>query len=78
MEDGKRGQSTTSVPGTPDVDTGELLYEIRDLFSRHPALQYAGPEKARRELYVLRGIRADAYAVEAVLEALRIEGEVLA
>jgi hypothetical protein len=27
--------------------------------------------------YVLRGIRADAYAVEAVLEALRIEGEVL-
>jgi hypothetical protein len=78
MEDGKRSQSTTSVPGTPDVDTGELLPEIRDLFSRHPALQYAGPEKAGRALRALRGVRADVCALEAVLEALRVEGEVLA
>ena len=78
MEDGKRGRSITSVPGTPDVDTDELLSEIRDLLSRHPALQYAGPEKAGRALRALRGVRADVCAVEAVLEALRVEGEVLA
>jgi hypothetical protein len=78
MEDEKRGQPTTSVLGTPDVDTGELLPEIRGLFSRYPALQYAGPEKAGRALRALRGIRADVCAVEAVLEALRVEGEVLA
>ena len=77
MEDGKRGESTTSALGTPDVDTGELLPEIRDLFSRYPALQYARPEKAGRALRALRGVREDVCAVEAVLEALRIEGEVL-
>jgi hypothetical protein len=78
VEDGKWDRLASSVPEAPDVDTVNLVPELRDLFSEYPALLRAGSEKVRRELYVLRGIRADAYAVEAVLEALRIEGEVLA
>lgn len=67
-----------SLPEAPDVDTRELVPELRDLFSEYPALLCAGPHKARRALRVLRGFRADVRAVEAGLEALRVEDEVLA
>ena len=55
-----------------------LVPELRDLYSEYPALMYAGPEKVARALCTIRGVRADVRAVEAVLEALRVEGEVLA
>ena len=79
MEGNERGQRsfTTSVPEDLDINTGELVPDMRDLFSEYPALQYAGPEKAGQALHALRGIRVDACAVEVVLEALGIEGEVL-
>ena len=77
MVENERGRFTTSVSEDLDIDTGELVPEMRDLFSEYPALQYAGLEKAGRALHTLRGIRVDACAVEVVLEVLRIEGEVL-
>jgi hypothetical protein len=79
VEGNEQGQRsfTTSVSEDLDIDTGELVPEMRDLFSECPALQYAGPEKAGRALHALRGIRVDACTVEVVPEALRIEGEVL-
>ena len=78
MEGKKRGSAESSLQEAPDVDTVKLLLEIRDLFSEYPALLPMGPEKARRALRLLRDVRADVCAVEAVLEALRVEGEILA
>jgi len=80
MENGKRGQIKPSVLDSPDGDAVEaaLVPELRDLFSKYPALLTAGPETAGRALHAIRGVRADVGAVEAVLEALRVEGEILA
>ena len=72
------GRNPTTVPDAPDADTAELVPELRDLFSEHPALLSAGPEKVHQDLCALRGIRVDVFAVEAVLEALTADGEVLA
>lgn len=78
MGDGQRSRVTNSVPDVLDVDTAELVPELRDLFSEYPALAQEGPERACRALHVLRGVRVDVHAIEAVLEALRVEDEVLA
>jgi hypothetical protein len=80
MMNGKRGRgwAERSLQEAPDADAVELLANLRDLFSEYPVLLCVGPEKVARELHILRGIRADVCAVEAVLEVLRVEGEVLA
>jgi hypothetical protein len=56
----------------------EVVPELRDHFSEYPALAQEVPERTCRALHVLRGVRADVHAIEAVLEALRVEDEVLA
>ena len=60
-------------------DLGVLL-ALRDLFSQHPAMIYSEPETLGRALHVLRFLpyRPETFEVEAALEALRVEGEVLA
>jgi hypothetical protein len=56
----------------------ELLPEIRDLFSEYPFVAHRSPEAVRRALLVLRGVEAPESEVEAALEPLRVESEVLA
>ena len=63
-----------SIPDSP----AETLADVRDLISECPFLASRGPETLRRALRALRGIEASDFEVEAVLEALRVENEVLA
>ena len=62
------------VPGGTPAD---LVPELRDLCQEYPFLVHRGPETVRRALRMLRGLEADAFAVEAAIEALRVEGQVL-
>jgi hypothetical protein len=70
---------------TPQVYTdsptseAEVLPVLRELFSQHPALTRSGAETLSRALFMLRFLpyRPDVSAVEAALEALEVEGEVL-
>jgi hypothetical protein len=55
------------VPNDPDV-----LPALRDLFSRHPSSQYWDPE------HLAAVLGAHLVVIEAALEALLVEGEVLA
>ena len=57
-----------------------VLEALRDLFSHHPETTVAGPEMLAELLYEYRllSIRPENCEVEAALEALRVEGEVLA
>ena len=55
-----------------------LLPEIRDLMSEYPFLAHRDPETVRRALRMLRGVEAPESEVATVLEALTVEGEVLA
>jgi hypothetical protein len=57
-----------------------VLEALRDLFSHHPKTTVAGPEMLAELLYEYRSlsIRPENCEVEAALEALRVEGEVLA
>ncbi len=59
-------------PGVPPA--------LRDLFNQNPAIMHSGPETMGRALYMLRFLpyRPETFEVEAALEALRVEGEVLA
>ena len=54
------------------ADSLEVLPMLRDLFSQHPGLQDRDPH----ELAAMLGTREA--AVQAALEALSVEGEVLA
>jgi hypothetical protein len=58
--------------------TAYLSPEVRDLLAEHPPLALRGPEAVARSLRALRGVEADAFDVAVVLEALSVEGEVLA
>ncbi len=60
--------------------TDEVLPALRDLLSHHPAAASSSPEKLARRLYVLRYLpfRPEVCEVAAALEALCIEGEILA
>ena len=57
-----------------------LLSALRELFSQHPVMTQSGCETLSKALFVLRYLpyRPEPSAVEAGLEALRVEGEVLA
>jgi hypothetical protein len=59
----------------PGVD---LLPEIRHLIGEYPFIAHRSPETVRRALLVLRGVEAPESEVATVLEALTVEGEVLA
>lgn len=56
----------------------ELMAELRGLFGEYPFLAYRSADTARRVLRTLRSTEADVFAVEFAMEALRVEGEVLA
>jgi hypothetical protein len=52
---------------------------LRELFSQHPVMVYSGPETLGRTLHMLHFLpcRPETSEVEAALEALQVEGEVL-
>jgi hypothetical protein len=60
-----------------NIPGDELLPEIRDLISEYPCIARRSPEAVDRALLVLRGVEAPESEVAAVLESLRVEGEVL-
>lgn len=55
-----------------------LMAELRDLFGEYPFLAYRSADTTRRALRTLRGVEADVFAVKCAMEALTVEGEVLA
>ncbi len=58
----------------------EVLSSLRELFSQYPAMKRSGAETLSRALFMLRFLpsRPEVFEVEAALEALQVEGEVLA
>jgi hypothetical protein len=56
----------------------ELLPEMRDLLGEHSFIARKSPEAVCRALRVLRGIETTEFQVAVVLEALSVEGEVVA
>lgn len=62
----------------PIIQEPEVLPAVRGLLGEYPCLAHRSPETVRQGLRTLRGVEAEAFAVEAALEALEIEGEVLA
>jgi hypothetical protein len=62
----------------PIIQDPDVLPEVRDLFSEYPELLGRTPALVRRVLRALRGVESDVFAVEGAMEALRVEGEVLA
>ncbi len=59
------------------IQDPDVLPAVRDLLQEHPFLARRRPETVRHALRALRGIKTDVFKVEAALEALTIEGEVL-
>jgi hypothetical protein len=68
------------TPSPNIIHDPNVLPALRDLFSQHPAMMHSGSETLGRALYMLRFLpyRPEVFEVEAALEALRVEGEVLA
>lgn len=60
------------------IQEPEVLPAVRDLLQEYPFLVWRRPEAMRHALRALWGIKTDVFAVEAALEALTVEGEVLA
>jgi hypothetical protein len=58
----------------------EILLALRELLSQHPAMAPDGCETLSQALYELHFLsyRPDTFAVGAALEALLVDGEVLA
>jgi hypothetical protein len=61
------------------IHNADVLPALRELFGQHPTMTQSGPESLSRALYVFRfpPHRPPTFEVEAALEALRIEGEVV-
>jgi hypothetical protein len=57
-----------------------VLPALRDLFSQHPAMTQSGPEALSEALYLRHYLsyRLEPFEVEAALEVLLVDGEVLA
>jgi hypothetical protein len=64
---------------TPILHDPNVLLALRELFSQHPVMTQSGCEALGRALYMLRFLprRPEPFEVEAALEALMVEGEVL-
>ena len=67
------------APPQRSIHVGDVLPTVRELFSQYPAMTQSGPETLSRALHVLRFLayRPETFEVEAALEALRVEEEVL-
>jgi hypothetical protein len=60
-------------------DDPNILSALRELIAQHPALMHSGCETLSRQLFVMHYVnrRPEPFEVEAALEALLVEGEVL-
>jgi hypothetical protein len=58
--------------------TPTILPALRELFSQHPNLANCGPEELRELLGRYLPWRPGIFEIEAALEALRVEGQVVA
>jgi hypothetical protein len=67
------------APSTNILHDPDLLPALRELFSQHPAMIQSGCDTLSRGLFVLRYLpsRPETFQVEAALEALLVEGEIL-
>jgi hypothetical protein len=67
------------APSPNIIHNPNVLPALRELFSQHPAITQSEPETLSRALCVFRYLPHDPepFAVEAALEALRVEGMVL-
>jgi hypothetical protein len=76
----KMPERTRMLAPNPIVHDPDVLPALRELFSQHPAMKQAGCEDLSGALFVLRIVdrRPTPFEVEATLEALIVEGEVLA
>jgi hypothetical protein len=56
----------------------DVLFALRELFSKHPVMTQNGCEDLSRALFELHYLpsRPETFQVEAALEALHVEGEV--
>ena len=68
------------APPTRIIHDPDVFPALRELFSQHPAMMQSGCETLGRALFVLRFLprRPESFEVEAALEALLVEDEVLA
>jgi hypothetical protein len=68
------------APSRGIIHEPDVLPALRELLGQHPAMTQSGPETLSRALYKLRFLpyRCEPFEVEAALEALLVEGEVLA
>ena len=66
--------SPRTIPDDPNV-----LPALRELLTQHPALMHSGCEALSRQLFVLHYVNRhpELFKVEAALDALLVEGEVL-
>jgi hypothetical protein len=67
----------TFAPQTVYKTSYTLLPELRDLFHGRPFLAHYGPETVSEALRAYRGVEAEPVAVEAAMEVLLIDGELL-
>ena len=67
------------APHTTIPDDPNLLPAVRELLTQHPTYQDRGASEIAEGLFYLRymNYRPHEAAVEAVLEALTVEGEIL-
>lgn len=74
----RRNQGMTA-PTEAIIQEYEVLPALRELLRHHPVLEQSGTETLSRALFVLRFLsyRPGVLAVDAALEALVVEGEVL-
>jgi hypothetical protein len=68
------------APSPNSIHDPNVLPALRDFLGQHPAMMQSGAESLSRALYMLRFLpyRPETFEVEAALDALRVEGEVLA
>lgn len=58
--------------------TSEILPALRELLSRYPDLAYSTPEELQLRLHNYLSWRPEVCEIEVAMEALRVEGQVLA
>jgi hypothetical protein len=68
------------APSPNIVHDPSILPALRGLFGQHPGMIHSGSETLGRALHVLRFLPycPQTFEVEAALDALQVEGEVLA
>jgi hypothetical protein len=67
------------TPTDDNIHGSDVLPALRDLLNQHREVRSLGPEELADHLWMLHYLpyRPHAFAVEAALEALLVDGEVL-